>query len=204
MLSAVEVELEALYINRKLGMQRRHTLMSMGHQQPLIPMQTDNSTMYGVVSNKIIPKATKAMEMHFHWLRDLEQWQQFWFYCQQGKTNHANYWTKHHPADHHQKMHQVHQTNPAKLVSNSGIARVNTHVQQPKNMVHSEIRTECQHPEKLQGCAGIPNRPNPNMGQRPYNSIKKVTQTLPHGSTACSGVTTSHQTVGGCFLQLTS
>ena len=55
----------------------QHILTSMGHSQPPMPMQADNSTMYGVVSNKIIPKATKAMDMHFHWLRDRQQQQQF-------------------------------------------------------------------------------------------------------------------------------
>jgi hypothetical protein len=49
----------------------------MGHPQPPTPIQMDNTTMEGVINNKIQPKWTKAMDMRFHWLRNCEQWQQF-------------------------------------------------------------------------------------------------------------------------------
>ena len=80
MLSAAEAEFGALYINSKLAMQIQHTLTSMGHPWSPKPMQTDNSTVYGVNSNKIICKVTKAMDMHFYWLRGCKQQQQIWFY----------------------------------------------------------------------------------------------------------------------------
>ena len=54
--------------------------MSRGHTQPAMPVQTDNSTKYGVMSNKIIPKATKAMNVWFHWLHNRAQQKQFQFY----------------------------------------------------------------------------------------------------------------------------
>jgi hypothetical protein len=39
-------------------------LQELGHPQPPTPIQTNNSTAYGVInSNKIQPKATKAMDM---------------------------------------------------------------------------------------------------------------------------------------------
>ena len=79
MSSAAEAKLGALYINSKLATQLQHTLAEMGHLQPPTLVQTDNSTTYGVVTNKIIPKATKAMDMHSHWLHNQEQQKLFLF-----------------------------------------------------------------------------------------------------------------------------
>jgi hypothetical protein len=73
----------------------------MGHLQPQTPIQTDNTTAEGVTNKKIQPKRTKAMDMRFHWLRDRESQDQFKIYCQPGKTNLADYFTKHHPPNHH-------------------------------------------------------------------------------------------------------
>ena len=65
---AAEVELGALYINCREAIPARHLLEEMGHCQPPTPMQTDNSTVLGVVTNKIHTKRTKAIDMRFHWL----------------------------------------------------------------------------------------------------------------------------------------
>jgi hypothetical protein len=45
-------------------------LRVMGHSQPLTPVQTDNSTVEGIINLQVQPKRTKAMAMRFHWLRD--------------------------------------------------------------------------------------------------------------------------------------
>jgi hypothetical protein len=58
---------------------------------------------YGVINNKIQPKATKSMDMQFYWLKDWESVEQFKYHWQPGKDNLADYWTKHHPAIHHQE-----------------------------------------------------------------------------------------------------
>ncbi len=47
------------------------------HPQPKTPIQTDNLMAEGVINNKIQPKRTKAMDMHFHWLWDCEAQGQF-------------------------------------------------------------------------------------------------------------------------------
>ena len=70
MSSAAEAELGALFMNAKLAVPIRQTLEEMGHKQPPTPIQTDNSTANGVITNKIQPKAMKAMDMRFYWLRD--------------------------------------------------------------------------------------------------------------------------------------
>ena len=68
MSSTAEAELRALYINFHESIPARQLLEAMGNRQPPTPMQTDNSTALGVITNKIHPKRTKAMDIHFHWL----------------------------------------------------------------------------------------------------------------------------------------
>ena len=103
MSSAAEAELGALFINAKIAVPMRKTLEELGHPQPQTPVQTENSTAYGVINNKILPKATKAMDMR---LKDRESVEQFKYYWRPGKSNKADYWTKHHPSLHHQTMRE--------------------------------------------------------------------------------------------------
>ena len=69
MSSAAEAELGALYINASKAVPMRQLLVEMGHKQPKTPIQTDNTTVSGVVNNNIQPRRTKAMDMRFRWLR---------------------------------------------------------------------------------------------------------------------------------------
>jgi hypothetical protein len=101
MSSAADAELGALYINACEAVPIRNLLQEMGHKQPKTPMQTDNSTAFGVVNNNIQPRRTKAMDMRFYWLRSRDSQGQFRYYWKPGPTNLADYWTKHHPASHH-------------------------------------------------------------------------------------------------------
>ena len=102
MTSATKAELTALYIMAREAVYMRIILEEMGHKQPATtPIQTDNAMAEAVINTKITPKQSKAMDMHFHWLKDRECQQQFKFYWQPGKLNHADYWTKHHSAAHH-------------------------------------------------------------------------------------------------------
>ena len=77
MSSIAEAEFGALYINTKQAALMQQMLAEMGHAQPPMPIETDNSMAYGNVMNNIIPKATKVMDMHFHWLCDHGQQKQF-------------------------------------------------------------------------------------------------------------------------------
>ena len=102
--SAAEAEIGALYHNCKLAVPWRATLEELGHPQPKTPVQTDNSTAHGLLTNRIAPKALKAMDMHFHWLRDREAQRMFRYYWRAGPTNRADYYSKHHPPKHHRTM----------------------------------------------------------------------------------------------------
>jgi hypothetical protein len=101
MSSAAEAELGGLYINAREAIPMRQLLEEMGHKQPPTPIQTDNSTAHGVVTNNIQPRRTKAMDMRFHWLRCRDSQGQFRYYWRPGPDNRADYWTKHHCAAHH-------------------------------------------------------------------------------------------------------
>jgi hypothetical protein len=105
MSSAAEAELSALYDNSCKGVEMLNMLEELGHRQPPTPIQTDNSTAESIINSHVQPKRTKAMDMHFHWLRDRSINQnQFQFFWRPGHTNLANYWTKHHPANQHRNM----------------------------------------------------------------------------------------------------
>ena len=101
MSSAAEAEVGALFLNANKAVFLRQILTELGHPQPRTLIQTDNSTAEGVINKKIQPKRTKAMDMRFHWLRDCKAQGQFRIYWRPGKTNLADYFTKHHPPMHH-------------------------------------------------------------------------------------------------------
>jgi hypothetical protein len=69
MSSAAKAELGALNINAREAIPMHQLLEEMGHKQPKTPVKTDNSTAFGVINNNIKLQRTKAMDMHFHWLR---------------------------------------------------------------------------------------------------------------------------------------
>jgi hypothetical protein len=64
MLSTVEAELGALFINAKTAIAMRHALDELGHPQLPTPIQTDNKTANDLLTNKIMPKTLKAMDLH--------------------------------------------------------------------------------------------------------------------------------------------
>lgn len=99
--SAVEVEIRALYHNCKLAGPWHKTLEELGHPKPQTPVQTDNTTAYGLLTNKIVPKALKAMDMRSHWLRDRKRQCMFRYYWRLGPFNKGDYYSKHHPGKHH-------------------------------------------------------------------------------------------------------
>jgi hypothetical protein len=68
MSSAAEAKLGALYINASEAIPMQQVLEEMGHKQLPTPIQTNNSTAHGMVTNNIQLQRIKAMDMRFHWL----------------------------------------------------------------------------------------------------------------------------------------
>ena len=102
--SAAEAELAALFHNGKEACPLRITLEEMGHPQPPTPIITDNSTAVGIANDTVKQKKTKAMDMRFYWICDRVRQKQFHIYWKKGSLNKADYFTKHHPASHHQNI----------------------------------------------------------------------------------------------------
>jgi hypothetical protein len=103
--SAAESEAGALFINGQNVAVLRNTLTEMGWPQlGPTPMQTDNSTAEEISNDTVKPKRTKAMDMRFFWVCDRVRQGQLRVHWKPGKTNHADYYTKHHPPSHHIKV----------------------------------------------------------------------------------------------------
>jgi hypothetical protein len=107
MASAAEAELGAQYMNAQEAVALRRCLEVMGFPQPATPMKTDNSTANGIINNTMKQKRSKAIDMRFYWLRDRAQQGQFYVFWDAGKNNLADYYTKHHPPQHHKKMRPI-------------------------------------------------------------------------------------------------
>jgi hypothetical protein len=63
MSSTAKAKLGALYINAWEAIPMQLLLKEMGHKQLPTPIQTNNSTVHGVVTKIIQPQCTKAMDM---------------------------------------------------------------------------------------------------------------------------------------------
>jgi hypothetical protein len=105
MSSATEAELGTLFIITKTAVSIGRTLEEMGHSQSRTPIQTNNSTTHALLTNKILSKALKAMDMQFHWLHCRSAQDQYRYHWRPGTQKLVDYWTKHHPAKHHQIFH---------------------------------------------------------------------------------------------------
>jgi hypothetical protein len=104
MSSAAEAEIGSIFSNAKEAAPLRVILEEMGHNQPPTPIQTENSTAYGILNNKLNQKRSKAMDMHFYWVRDRIKQKQYRVYWEPGGENLADYFTKHHSPTHHREM----------------------------------------------------------------------------------------------------
>ena len=99
--SVAEAETAGVFINAQLALPIRHTLESLGHVQPPIPIKSDNSTTTGFVHGNIHQKRSKSWDMKFHWLRDKETQKRLKVYWDKGENNLADPYTKHHPTTYH-------------------------------------------------------------------------------------------------------
>ena len=78
-------------------------LKKLGHPQPPTPIVTNNSTASRIANDCVKQKRSKAMDMRFYWIRDCVRKGQFIVYWKRGSSNRGDYFTKHHPAKHHQQ-----------------------------------------------------------------------------------------------------
>jgi hypothetical protein len=107
MSSAAEAEIGVIFINAKEGAVLRTAFKKLGDPQPPTPMETDNTTATGYSNGTIKQKRTKAMDMHFYWIKDRVKQGQFNMYWGPGYQNLADYFTKHHSPAHHKRMREI-------------------------------------------------------------------------------------------------
>jgi hypothetical protein len=107
MSSAAEAEIGALFLNAREATVLRMALIEMGHPQPATPIATDNSTAAGIMNKSVKQVRSKAIDMRFYWVRDRVDQDQFRIFWAPGRTNFADYYTKHHPPSHHRQMRPI-------------------------------------------------------------------------------------------------
>jgi hypothetical protein len=112
---AEEIKVGALFINCREAVPARHVLKFLGHPQLPTPMQMDNMTALGVVNQNIMKKL-KPTDMKYHWLQCKISQKQFRDYWAAGKLNLGNYFTKPHPAIHHQASRGTFLTDILRLI----------------------------------------------------------------------------------------
>eukprot|EP00957_Ditylum_brightwellii_P085633 6514445-Ditylum_brightwellii.AAC.1 len=76
----------------------------MSHKQPETTIVTDNNTVHRFTQGTMIPKQSKAMDMQLHWLKCCLVQNQFKIKWKRGSVNKADYHSKHHHPQVHQKM----------------------------------------------------------------------------------------------------
>eukprot|EP00978_Attheya_sp_CCMP212_P007961 scaffold18508_cov37-Attheya_sp.AAC.2 len=75
--SAMEATMEGLLNNCQKGAQLHTTAFEMKHPQPPNPVATDNSEAESVLNGTAKQKQSRAIDMHFYWVRDRTRQGQF-------------------------------------------------------------------------------------------------------------------------------
>ena len=101
LVSVLEAELGALFVNCKRGAAMCMLIIEMGHSQPPTPAVTDSATGDGFVNDNIRQRHSRAIDIRVYCLRDRFRQGQFLVYLMAGDYNMADYFTKHHPTIHH-------------------------------------------------------------------------------------------------------
>ena len=104
--SACEIEWAAIFKTCKEAVETRQVAANLGHPQQATLVTSDNKCAVGLSNDTLKPKRSKAMDMRFHWTQDRVRQGQFIVRWAPGDTNFADFFTKLHPAKHHQLMRQ--------------------------------------------------------------------------------------------------
>ena len=107
MVSADESEIGGVFHNYQTSVPFRITLQEFEYSQPSTPIQTDNSTAFGIANSTIKIKRTIATDMDFHWIKDRVDQKEYLVYWWLGPTNLGDYFTKHHSPAYHCLMRRT-------------------------------------------------------------------------------------------------
>ena len=101
MRSAAEAECAGVFHNSQEAIILRTILEALGHPQSPTRIKTDNSTADSFVKANIRQRRSKTWDMRWNWLRDESTKKHVSVYWEKGINNDADYFTKHHPPNHH-------------------------------------------------------------------------------------------------------
>jgi hypothetical protein len=104
MASATKAEIGACFHNAQDACPICTTLIKLGWPQPTTPIQVNNSCAHGIINNNVKQRQSKAIDMHFYWVRDGICQGQFLVHWKPGLENLAGYYTKHFSPKHHQTV----------------------------------------------------------------------------------------------------
>jgi hypothetical protein len=105
MAAASEAEIAALFHTGQEAVYIRQILHELDRtQHHPTQITTDNSTADGFANQRTKIKRSKAMDMRFYWVQDRVAQGQIAVRWGSGSTNHADYFTKHHPPSHHTQV----------------------------------------------------------------------------------------------------
>ena len=102
--SAAEAETAGLFYNAQTALHIKHILRALNHPQKIIPLKTDNSTAASFVTDTLKAKRSKSWDVRYHWLSEQQKNGTFKTFWDKGENNLADYHTKHHPPNYHQKV----------------------------------------------------------------------------------------------------
>jgi hypothetical protein len=126
MAAASEAEIGALFHNGQETVHLRQILADLGRpQQEPTTIITDNSTADGFANQCTKLKRSKAMDMRFFWVQEREAQEHFRVCWCSGKTNHGDYFTKHHVTC-HPTTSRYDQPTPSQDAAHAQTAQVQT------------------------------------------------------------------------------
>ena len=107
MASAMEAEMKALLMNAQLLAECRQALEDMGHPQPPTRIRIGSKPAHGALTGIMKQKRAKPAGMNASWAKDRCEQGQFDLHWAFGKSNLADYPTKHHPGSHHRQVRPI-------------------------------------------------------------------------------------------------
>jgi hypothetical protein len=119
MASAAEAEICGTFKSMQTGLPLRTTLEEMGYPQPTTPIQLDNSMAAAFANESIKQRRSRAIDMRFYWIQDRVKQGQYHIYWAPANLNLADYFTKHHAAQHHRNMRKHYVNTEHEQMANS-------------------------------------------------------------------------------------
>jgi hypothetical protein len=105
--SAAEAGIGTLFLNAKEGVSIWNNLHEMGHPQPAMPLQTDNTTAHERIRGTCKQQRIKAIYLRFYWVCNCAQQGQFDIGWRLLAQNLGVYFTKHHTPAHHKGIQKM-------------------------------------------------------------------------------------------------